>query len=969
MNLNEIEAKCFIMALFIRDDGLRFLLGSGAYEFKDSQLMFAGNTIENDVVSIQGNDGYMLAGQVRRPSTQVFDGYIGDASVPKSEVEGYRRDFMAFFQKNHFYTVVYVMADGSAIQRRRGFLVDAPTSQELWQMYPEYHVALNFEDVNYYKYSENDDGEETYAKSADIGLAKVQYGGLIWDNNSEIEISGSGTNITLAGTMDGGAIESVEMYGDTEQTTYSGKNKLTSASHLVSSDNGITVSLQSDGSIKATGTVGSSWNGFNLAFYNTDTIPSGQYTFSIDHSISSAIAVAFRTADNTNLGNITIPAGSTSATGTISGTIGKSSLWVSATTGTSINFTIKAQLESGSQATSFEPYVGGTASPNPDYPQEVQTVTGEQTVTVMDSTQGKNIWKLPPSTSTVNNVEYTPNEDGTFDLVGLASADTEFSTIMRADALGIKEGETYTFSSNGSSILYFVFNCDVNGTWKKTLMSFSPNNSSVTSTCPSLVDSYVRLVIRVSNGTNINQTNVKSMLEKGNQATPFVPYAIQTYPINLGKNLFDKDNANTLTGCYVDNDLRIVNTGSSTVSICYIKCEPNTTYTVQKENTGTNNRFALFTTATTPAAGVIALNLVGTNGAEDNHTNYSITTPANAKYLGVFFAQPAGLSTPTSPEIMATIQIEKGSTATTYAPYFTPIELCKIGTYQDYIYKSGEDWYVHKDINKVLLDGTQYVTQYTTAAANKYRFTCSVSGAANVSADVIVNMSDKFVGVTRGDTWDNKNGVYQLGGGIGFYWDAISAYTTAQVQTWLSNNNVTAYYPLATPTDTQITNATLISELEGLLSATTYSGNTYITVSGDLASPLEVKAITIGGGGVVWDPNGAEWEEGGGGEIVIVNVDSIENILPVWTIRGEAENPTLTNLTTGMSITYNGTVASGQTLVIDLLNKTAKLNGTSVISDVSGQWVEFKPGNNRVSYSTENANAPDSTIEWQEVVG
>ena len=70
-----------------------------------------------------------------------------------------------------------------------------------------------------------------------------------------------------------------------------------------------------------------------------------------------------------------------------------------------------------------------------------------------------------------------------------------------------------------------------------------------------------------------------------------------------------------------------------------------------------------------------------------------------------------------------------------------------------------------------------------------------------------------------------------------------------------------------------------------------------------------------------------------------------------------------------MSITYNGTVASGQTLVIDLLNKTAKLNGTSVISDVSGQWVEFKPGNNRVSYSTENANAPDSTIEWQEVVG
>ena len=118
MNLDSIETKCFILSLFIRDDGQRFLLGSGAYEFKKDQLHFAANTFQNDIVEVQGDDGTLLAGQVRRASTQVFDGYIGDATVSKSGIEEYRRDFFAFFRKNHFYTVVYIFSDGTAIQRR-----------------------------------------------------------------------------------------------------------------------------------------------------------------------------------------------------------------------------------------------------------------------------------------------------------------------------------------------------------------------------------------------------------------------------------------------------------------------------------------------------------------------------------------------------------------------------------------------------------------------------------------------------------------------------------------------------------------------------------------------------------------------------------------------------------------------------------------------------------------------------------
>ena len=170
------------MSLFIRDDGERFLLGSGAYEFNKKQLHFSANTYQNDLVEVQGNDGIMLAGQVRRGSTQSFDGYIGDAGVSKSDIENYRRAFFMFFRKNYYYKVVYILPDGSAIQRQRGFIVDAPEVEELWQIYPEYHIGMNFEDINYYEYAEDSSGDEIYGKSATISLSiGARDGGVIWN--------------------------------------------------------------------------------------------------------------------------------------------------------------------------------------------------------------------------------------------------------------------------------------------------------------------------------------------------------------------------------------------------------------------------------------------------------------------------------------------------------------------------------------------------------------------------------------------------------------------------------------------------------------------------------------------------------------------------------------------------------------------------------------------------------------------
>lgn len=160
MILNDITTKPWILAMFVREDGERFLLGDGGYEFTNKQNHFAGNNIKNDIVEMQGSDGVLLAGQVRRASNQSFVGYIGDGSTSAANVEKLRQAFFGFFQTGFFYKVVYIFCDGSAVKRQRGFLVEAPEVKELFSVAPEYKVALNFEDVNYYSYSEDDEGNE-----------------------------------------------------------------------------------------------------------------------------------------------------------------------------------------------------------------------------------------------------------------------------------------------------------------------------------------------------------------------------------------------------------------------------------------------------------------------------------------------------------------------------------------------------------------------------------------------------------------------------------------------------------------------------------------------------------------------------------------------------------------------------------------------------------------------------------------
>lgn len=184
-----------------------------------------------------------------------------------------------------------------------------------------------------------------------------------------------------------------------------------------------------------------------------------------------------------------------------------------------------------------------------------------------------------------------------------------------------------------------------------------------------------------------------------------------------------------------------------------------------------------------------------------------------------------------------TITVGDGeSQSQSYTVDLGSIKLCKIGTYQDYIYFSGSDWYVHKEVEKVVLEGSyggyNGTDNWFWIGLSSYNKPNTVAGASLYSDSLTYYQRNVFLDKTLvGCSIDSatvliiRNTAYS---------------STADYKAWLASNNVTIYYPLATPTNTKITDSSLIQQLEALAKAQAYDGQTNIGVT---ASGTNLPAI------------------------------------------------------------------------------------------------------------------------------
>lgn len=189
-------------------------------------------------------------------------------------------------------------------------------------------------------------------------------------------------------------------------------------------------------------------------------------------------------------------------------------------------------------------------------------------------------------------------------------------------------------------------------------------------------------------------------------------------------------------------------------------------------------------------------------------------------------------------------QLEKGSTATDYIPYskqtytidLGTIELCKIGDYQDYIYKDGENWKVHKWIGKYTYDGTESNWAYSTnvgvgADVNGVFYRAKPTGADGTNyPNPSVSISDHFISGVRTPT---KSGTFIIGSNITFASPSTAIDNVTEWTQWLASNNTTVYYKYidGSVTDTVITDTNLIAQLDSLVNGGAENGTTYIKVS------------------------------------------------------------------------------------------------------------------------------------------
>ena len=195
------------------------------------------------------------------------------------------------------------------------------------------------------------------------------------------------------------------------------------------------------------------------------------------------------------------------------------------------------------------------------------------------------------------------------------------------------------------------------------------------------------------------------------------------------------------------------------------------------------------------------------------------------------------------------IMLNVGRRVLPYEPYqeqsytvdLGSIELCKIGSYQDYIYKSGDDWYVHKETTKVIFNGTSsedWAIQNTGTVnyfykISGYSYGLSTSAYSNYFVRTPITNSNTIVGFSLNNYTELR------------FRPNFSEISITDWQAWLSAHNVYVYYVLDTPTETKITDSTLIGQLDALAGADTYNGKTYIMVVGNnpnLPALLKVEA-------------------------------------------------------------------------------------------------------------------------------
>lgn len=323
--------------------------------------------------------------------------------------------------------------------------------------------------------------------------------------SSAIINSSSGKTILLTDSANA-PIKGLQAQGESSQKQYEGKNLIPYPyADTTKTVNGITFTDNGDGTITANGT---STGNADFVLANAFNIKTGMTISGSDYSMASSYLIQAY-LDNANY----IQTRSDTFT---SKTDFTTWIRIRVYSGATLNnVTFKPQLEYGSEATEYEPYVGNAPSPSMEYPQEVENLENVE-VKVF----GKNLWDK----------EYASNLDN-----WLKRENPYYKRIPVYVGKGNVVTISYSELPLGISNLYVCITLTDAYDYQKQYWIYHPTNSDNLNpiTTVTATEDYI-YVWCLDDGIRMFVENLCDILqiELGTVATEYEPYTEQTFTIN-----------------------------------------------------------------------------------------------------------------------------------------------------------------------------------------------------------------------------------------------------------------------------------------------------------------------------------------------------------------------------------------------------------------------------------------------------
>lgn len=440
--------------------------------------------------------------------------------------------------------------------------------------------------------------------------------------------------------------------------------------------------------------------------------------------------------------------------------------------------------------------------------------------TSQETTTGKNlaIFEQPDTTISGLTIIYD-NATGKISIKGKATATTGVR-VSKQMQTNIPSG-TYTLSINSALpvlINYVVTDSQNNN----TAFRITAGNTSVTNT---LSNNGVQasLFVAIENNEQYD-LEFYMQLESGSTATSYEPFTNGASPNpdypqpinNLSGDVAYKVSGKNL---FIGNYSQFTNTGGVSNLYDYFKIHDNDEYytltmTAKNDFVTGGNTYLGFTGNGGNAAAAVDWVVSGGMGVISKGTTLSITS--NKKYISMYSKGANTLKLFTD---NFDIQLEKGSTPTTYEPYIEPqtfniplgdIELCKIDTYEDKIYSSNGRFYLRKENGKVTLNGSESGWE-NTYGTNLFDINKFLNSKPFIVGYGLCNYC-RYNSVQSGINNALSNGEFALQKYTGnvdaeysIFIKNTSFNNVNDFKTWLSTHNTIVYYPLSTPTTIEIT--------------------------------------------------------------------------------------------------------------------------------------------------------------------